>query len=78
MIRYSDISVNTCEDNYEDFKFLEEYIEPFDDIIEKWKNCFAIRWAILQDNKIETAEYLAKFPIFALNDNNIFKLVSRF
>ncbi|XP_055910548.1 uncharacterized protein LOC129944913 [Eupeodes corollae] len=66
--------VNVCDDNCEAFKFIQEYNEPFDEVLENWKRSFAVRWNILEDNKVETADYLAKFPIFILNNSNIFKL----
>ncbi|XP_055910179.1 uncharacterized protein LOC129944638 [Eupeodes corollae] len=66
--------VNVCDDNCEAFKFIQEYNEPFDEVLENWKRSFAVRWNILEDNKVETADYLAKFPICILNNSNIFKL----
>ncbi|XP_055905340.1 uncharacterized protein LOC129940855 [Eupeodes corollae] len=69
-----EIPVNVCDDNCEAFKFIQEYNEPFDEVLENWKRSFAVRWNILEDNKVETADYLAKFPIFILNNSNIFKL----
>lgn len=64
------------ESSAADLDFLKNNDGPFEIILEKWNTSFVERSKILDDKNISTSEYLSLFPIFKLNDNNIFKLVS--